>query len=312
MVRTGIGTTGTGGQAVRRAEKGRSSTTAATRRSVGPIEPAGNRILFAETAEAPIEERPKPIDPYRIPEPPPIEQESEQTVSSADADSDRETTRLVYDDTFDGFLTAVFLCYSEHENSSNVEILPESRFQPDIFSTEETIVADRAKVERIRRGILRHLRPEQAFDIYATFLGESTEREELMLDYIRKVFATDGAIAEDYLDATARRVRVWGRRLQREKHRYEAFVRFGTTSGGEDFALVEPEYDLLPLLAGHFRDRFEETPWVIYDVRRSYGIHFDGDRLQEVTLEGHPKQTPTHLLDRSAFDPTPHHRSTGT
>ena len=260
-----------------------------------PIEPVGRPVVASNgDATAPRREIERGIDPYRIPEPPNPEEQATRRVVAEDrqkgADGFAPTRQLVYDDTFGGYLAAIFACYHEHGNDRNVAILPEPRFQPDIFSTEKTIFADATKGGRVWHGLLRHLRREQVDDIVATFLGESPAREELMLDYIRKVFATSGKIAENYLDETARNVRVWGRRLQREKHRHEAFVRFGESSTGEQCALIEPEYDVLPLILRHFRERYPDGGWVIYDVKRGYGAHFDGTITREVDRDGEPRR----------------------
>ena len=193
---------------------------------------------------------------------------------------------LVYDDTFGGFLTAVFLCYSDYPDDPRVDITPASRHQPGMFSTERDVAHEQEKAERVWRGLRKHLGEQGAREIYATYLGESPARERLMLDYIRKVFATQGEVAENYLDETARMIRVWGRRLYREKHRHEAFVRFHQSGTGEFYALIEPDFDVLPLIIPHFRDRYGDQEWVIYDVKRGYGAHYDLEAIREVTLDG--------------------------
>ncbi len=195
-------------------------------------------------------------------------------------------TTLVYDDSFGGFLTAVFLCYSEYREETDIEIVAASRHQPGIFRLEREVVQDEERAGRVWRGLRKHLGEQGAREIYATYLGESPARESLMLDYIRKVFATEGKIAENYLDETARMIRVWGRRLYREKKRYEGFARFDHSGIGESCALIEPEFDVLPLIIPHFRDRYSDREWVIYDLKRGYGAHYDLEAIREVTLDG--------------------------
>lgn len=212
-------------------------------------------------------------------------------------------TTLVYDGTFGGFLTAVFLVYSEYRGEERIDIIPPSRHQPGIFMTERVVDHDPVLADRVWNGLLRHLTREQAKDIYATFLGESPAREGLMLDYIRKVFATGGEVAADYLDETARMVRVWGRRLKREKAHQESTIRFHESSTGEYYALIEPDYDVLPLITDYFRERYDE-PWVIYDIRRAYGVHFDGEILREVTLDG-IEGAPHHFFSLDLTDRNP-------
>ena len=40
-----------------------------------------------------------------------------------------------------------------------------------------------------------------------------------------------------------------------------------------------PPYSLtlmcLPMLIKHFRNRYADQKWIIYDVKRGYGLHYD-------------------------------------
>ncbi|MDN5734437.1 MAG: TIGR03915 family putative DNA repair protein, partial [Psychrobacter sp.] len=61
----------------------------------------------------------------------------------------------------------------------------------------------------------------------------------------------------------------------REKHRMEAFVRFEHTTDDIYFARVEPDFNVLPLIGEHFRQRYQDQYWAIYDITRGYGIYYD-------------------------------------
>jgi probable DNA metabolism protein len=76
-------------------------------------------------------------------------------------------------------------------------------------------------------------------------------------------------------------------KVHREKHRMEAFIRFQKSSRGLYFALIHPDFNVLPLIIRHFKNRYADQPWVIYDEKRKYGVHYDGNTVQEVTLELH-------------------------
>src|SRR5690606_32591152 len=65
----------------------------------------------------------------------------------------------------------------------------------------------------------------------------------------------------------------------------EAFVRFQKSSDGMFFALVAPDYNVLPLIIRHFKNRYADQPWLIYDEKRKYGIHHDLRQVHEVKLD---------------------------
>ena len=43
--------------------------------------------------------------------------------------------------------------------------------------------------------------------------------------------------------------------------------RFQKTADGTYFGIMEPLYNVLSLTVRHFRDRFADQPWIIYDAR---------------------------------------------
>ena len=52
------------------------------------------------------------------------------------------------------------------------------------------------------------------------------------------------------------------------------FVRFRELENGALFSDIEPEADVLPLIAPHFADRFPLEHWVIYDrIREKAAVH---------------------------------------
>jgi probable DNA metabolism protein len=62
------------------------------------------------------------------------------------------------------------------------------------------------------------------------------------------------------------------------------FVRFQQTIDNIFFAPVEPQFDVLPYTVRHFRNRFADQQWLIYDVRRDYGFYYNLETVTEITL----------------------------
>ena len=100
--------------------------------------------------------------------------------------------------------------------------------------------------------------------------------------------------------------RVW-RGLQKvdgERMHLMQFVRFQKAADGTFFAAFEPQYNALPLTVQHFKDRFADQKWIIYDMKRRYGFYYD---LQEVTTisfddDSREAHLITGMLDESLMD----------
>jgi len=48
---------------------------------------------------------------------------------------------------------------------------------------------------------------------------------------------------------------------------------------------MEPLYNVLPLVVGHFKDRFADQKWLIYDLKRAYGCYYDLQEVREVRFD---------------------------
>ena len=100
----------------------------------------------------------------------------------------------------------------------------------------------------------------------------------------------------DPREAAVNVLRTWRRRIAHEVHQMHAFVRFQENSDGLWTAVIAPAYDVLPLIAPHFRKRFADMRWMIMDERRGYALHFDGAYLAWVeprTLDEDPLPAPS-------------------
>ena len=70
-----------------------------------------------------------------------------------------------------------------------------------------------------------------------------------------------------------------------EQLRMKQFIRFQKANDGTYLAVVSPDHDVLPLVTDHFTDRFNDQSWLIYDARRHYGFHYNGQQVIRITFE---------------------------
>ncbi len=192
-------------------------------------------------------------------------------------------TYFVYDGSFEGMLTAVFEIYERRQEKAR--IITSSQYQPDIFSEKIEVISDAAKANRVWKGLQRRLSKESLVNIYSCYLSELPEMEDVLLTFFREVFASAQNVEENFGSHVVLRVAQIGRLLFKEKHRFEAFVRFHKLQDGTFYAPIEPDYNVIPLITAHFVRRYADQEWMIYDVKRQYGIHFDKRQVQEVYFD---------------------------
>lgn len=192
------------------------------------------------------------------------------------------TTTLIYDNSFHGFLTAVFEVYEYR--LSDVAIVPASHPQNSLFGNNRLVHSNEEKSKRVWAGLSKHLPTSVKNNIYKTFLSELPGIENSLLQFIRYAIAK-GDISKDYSNPAVLLVAETCKKVHREKHRMEAFVRFRQTADDLYYATIEPDFNVLPLIAGHFEDRYADQRWLIYDMRRNYGIYYDLETVAVVDID---------------------------
>lgn len=193
--------------------------------------------------------------------------------------------RLVYDGSMAGLLSAVFDAYERR--ATDTALIVKADAAPDAFALHVDVTTDAIKAGRVWAGLAKKLSANALDAIWRCYLSELPEMENMLLHYIRYAFAHSGKTEEDYGHPAVLWVSQTARKVWREKHRMEAFVRFRELADGLFYALVEPDYNVLPLIASHFQSRYADQSWLIYDGRRRYGIHYNtgAETVQEVCIE---------------------------
>ncbi|MAN59449.1 MAG: DNA metabolism protein [Flavobacteriaceae bacterium] len=189
---------------------------------------------------------------------------------------------IIYDGSFEGFLSAVFHTY-EHR-LAEVDIQPAIRAQATFFGTTTRVETNVGHAGRVWHGITKKVEAAGAHILYRTFLSERAGVENLLLDRIRDIFAVGNKNSGNFSDATVLEIAKINKMVGREKHRMEAFVRFKLTKDGIYFAVIEPDFNVLPLIAEHFRSRYADQKWLIYDTKRGIGLYYDLDTMSEITM----------------------------
>jgi probable DNA metabolism protein len=189
---------------------------------------------------------------------------------------------IVYDGSFEGFLSAVFDIYEYRYD--HVEFSKHDNYQSTIFGSAHIATPDETKTNRVWQGLKQKISPKALSDLYKTFLSEKKGIENVLLNYIRYIFASKTSVEFDMSNEAVLTVAQTARMVHREKHRMEAFIRFQLTRDELYYAVIDPDFDVLPLIKKHFHDRYADQAWLIYDTRRKYGLYYDRQQVEVVSM----------------------------
>jgi probable DNA metabolism protein len=188
-----------------------------------------------------------------------------------------------FDNTFEGLLTLVFESYRQGRFPD--EILSGEGSPYVLFGSTIIVETDDQKAERVWKGIISHSSEENAHRIYRVFLADLQDTPLLLAKFICFTINSDKNEETNFAEPLVLEVHKIHQKVCREAHRVQMFVRFQKTVEASYYASFAPLYDVLPLCIPHFRDRYADQSWIIYDLKRNYGFLYDLKTVSRVVFD---------------------------
>lgn len=206
-----------------------------------------------------------------------------------------------YDCTFDGLLTVVFDAYFRKVFPD--ELLPEGSPLPLFYDEAVQSCTDTGKATRVWNALQKKLSHTALTMVTTTWLSELPEVPMLLFRYFRKILDAPRSIEMNFGDPDILEMSKIAKKVSHERHYLVMFARFQKAKDGTYFAAFEPVHNVLPIAIAHFKDRFSDQKWLIYDTRRQYGYYYDMETVQEVTFESPEGHLITGYLNEELMDP---------
>jgi probable DNA metabolism protein len=189
----------------------------------------------------------------------------------------------IYDGSLEGLLTAVFEWF---ERRPGTVCLADSRFhQPDAFQQDFHVLSDRKKADRVWAAMHQKLNKGWMRRVYCAYLSELPEAQVHLFEFICYLFQNGSGAENNFGNEHVLFVSQTAKKVEREKHRMEAFIRFQETTDGMFYCAIDPDFNVLPLISNHFRNRYADQQWIIYDLKRKFGLFYDLRTVEEIEME---------------------------
>jgi len=190
---------------------------------------------------------------------------------------------IVYDNTFEGFLSAIFEFYER--KLKDAFIRKEDVQLSSLFGDNIQITTCEEKAKRVASKLEKTLGSEGFRTLWKAWLTEESHVEDCIFGSIRYGLEQQRNVLSDYGNLYVIELSQKLKMIDREKHRMEAFVRFQQTKDELYYSVVEPDFNVLPLIIPHFKNRYADQRWLIFDLKRHYGIYYDKKNVEFITFE---------------------------
>ena len=192
-----------------------------------------------------------------------------------------ENVAYLYDGTTEGLLSAVFLAYARHEQPT--DIVPAACYQPRLGQSAIDVPTNCEHANRVRTGVVRQAGSHAFNAILRASTTEDDARGIIVYRFIRYVMDQHSGrnprlnVLADLANPVVADLMRLNKCVLNEAERMRQFVRFSHLENGVWFARCNPNASVVPLVMGHFVERFNVQPFIIYDERHHLAGVYDGN-----------------------------------
>lgn len=188
---------------------------------------------------------------------------------------------LIYDGTFNGFLTAVYFAFDKQLRIAGIQ--SKDAPQKELF-TENRIIITNIDMAKSVWNTVSHTNAVAMKSIYFAFLSETKGIPFLLYQYIRKLVSKTSSDQKELPGGSIRTIYNLAERVATKKKYLESFLKLESSKDGILFGVLDNMYDLLPLISRYFRIHHQDKDWLLYDHRRNYGLYYNKKNVQLVSF----------------------------
>ncbi|WP_165050789.1 MULTISPECIES: TIGR03915 family putative DNA repair protein [unclassified Adlercreutzia] len=238
----------------------------------------------------------------------------------------------VYDGTLEGLLSAIFAAYANREDPSDV--MREGVMQPRLSQRVSRIETDVAHADRVRRGLCRACGHQAFSAVKKAALSAREDAGTAAYRFVRYAMDSQkkrdcarcrkratcsgaqgrgpcpkqrGRALSDVTHPAVEPLFRIARAVDQECEHMRQFIRFEHLTSDEAdvwFARCNPRDSVIPLVMGHFVERFSVQPFIIYDENHHLAGVFDGSTWYLVRTDDPATsllELPGHAADEAAM-----------
>lgn len=189
--------------------------------------------------------------------------------------------QVIYDGSFEGLLCAL----DEACADAGVDgLVPAHQAQLDLFSGGQEVSASSTRAAHFAQRLRAASSRAVMRTVLYNYLSELAGFEDALLAYVRMAFARGADIDRYHAHDAVRMVHACARKVGHELHRLTGLARFRELRDGRWWAPLAPDHNVVCGVAAQFRRRMPSCTWIVYDVRRGYGVRWDTRAMTLVTM----------------------------
>ncbi len=183
----------------------------------------------------------------------------------------------LYDGSFTGLLTAVALC----ETQDTFITLARSRDAIGLFDEPVEIRQDEAKADAVWSRLLKITGRQGASLLLEAFASDISGADSASANTALLLLKKGNRVLDDLGNPHILAADKAAHRSRAVAHLFLGLSRFSELADGTYYAPIEPDCDILPLVAAHFANRLSSQTFALHDCRRRKALlHIPGSEAE--------------------------------
>lgn len=188
-------------------------------------------------------------------------------------------------DNWEDILTCIYEAWASGKGHRNIRLELEPVSQQELFCEYIHIDAEEQKAMKVCSAIRKKISWQAYQWVYYAAHSTRPEKTECIYRFLILGFHFGKKITEMLTENTVMRIMELSRRVTNEEHIMREASRFTCHERGIYVCHIEPEHDILLMLAEYFEDRMPSETWMITDDgRRTAVIHLKDQRMYQTVL----------------------------
>lgn len=206
---------------------------------------------------------------------------------------------FLHDLSFEGLLSAIYDAY--YSPNKPERIYCRNFYRENLLDEVVDIKTDEVKFEKVFNAIKNKISKDSLNKIYLVFLSEYEESSNLIYDYIRMGFKLGKEVELHKNNDIVLNIDKISKKVAYEKHRFTGFVRFKEVNNVL-YSSIEPNFNILPIIANHFKNRLANEYFIIHDIKRNLAIVYDKNDYYLTSLSKSQKDKLLNAKDSGQYE----------
>lgn len=178
----------------------------------------------------------------------------------------------IYDGTFEGLLTSIFDAY--YSAVKPEEICGEWEFEPTLLTQPVYISTDSEKSTKVYSAIRNKISTDALKQIYYAYLSDLNGASNTIYNYVKLGFKLGRDVDLHLHNDVVLSIHNINKKVTNECHRMLGFIRFKHINNFY-YSSIEPDHNILGLIASHFAARLPNENFVIHDLKRELAVFYN-------------------------------------